>query len=140
MAVNYARFGSGTLTLGATPLDVSCQVVGALVGSTVETGDAITTLCGDQITSGLTTSSTLSGTMILDPIAGGVGEFTWTNHGTEQPFEFTPNDEAGVSVSGTVLVTRLDIGGEEYGAVMQPEFEWAIVGEPIVTWGTAPPP
>ena len=137
--VNYTRL-AGTMTLGTVPLDVSAQVIGVILGSETETGDAITVLSGDQITSGMATSSTLSGTFVLDPYAAGVGEWTWTNHGTEQPFELTVTAGAstGVVVTGTVFVTRLSIGGEAYGDVLQSEFEWAVVGEPSVVWPTGP--
>jgi len=139
MPVSYTRL-AGTLTLGLTPLDVSAQVIGVILGSETETGDALTMLSGDQITSGMSTSSTLSGTFVLDPYAAGVGEWTWTNHGTEQVFELTVTAGAstGLVVSGTVLVNRLAIGGEAYGDVLQSEFEWVVVGEPTVTWPTAP--
>lgn len=140
MPVNYIRLGPGTLTFGAgTTMDASTQVVGCVLSSSASTGDVITVLTGDQITSGLTTESTLSGSIILDPNTGGIGEYSWTNHGLEVPFVFTPNTDAGLSASGTILMTRLDIGADEYGALINPDFEWSVVGDPVVTWGTATP-
>lgn len=139
MPVNSIRLGNGSLTVGSTPLDISCQVVGCILTNETETGDKITVLCGDQLDSGLTTTSALSGTIILDPYAGGIGEFSWANHGTSVPFVFTPNIDTGLIVTGTVLITRLDIGSDTYGNVIQPEFEWqATVADDGVTWPTAP--
>lgn len=139
MAINYARLGAGTLTVGTVPLDISAQVVGATLASSLDTGDAITVLTGEQLTSGATTESTLSGSIILDPNTGGIGEFSWTNHGLVVPFDFTPNTASGMTVTGELMMTRLDIGADEYGALMNPDFEWTVVGEPAVTWGTAAP-
>lgn len=136
MPVNFTRLGSGTLTVGTVPLDISSQIVGAMLASTSESGDIITVLSGDQISSGQTDSFTLSGSIILDPNTGGIGEFSWTNHGTTQAFVFTPNTDAGLTVTGELTITRLDIGADEYGALLNPDFEWTVVGEPTITWGT----
>lgn len=126
----------GTLTLGAVPLDVSSQVIGVNVGSELSLGDPLTVLTGDTVASGMTTEDTLSGTMLIDPSAGGVTEWTWQNHGTVQPFTLTvksPTQAEGIEVSGTVLISRLNIGGEAFGEVLQAEFEWAIASldEPV---------
>lgn len=139
MATKFTRLG-GILTLGATPLDVSSQVVGVTINSEVDTGDSITVLSGEQIASGLSTSSTMDGTLILDPYTGGVGEWTWTNHGTEQQFSLTvdtPSAAAGLVITGTVLVTRLSIGSDAYGNVLQSDFSWSVVGDVTVAWPTA---
>ena len=55
MSTKFTRLG-GLLTLGATPLDVSSQVVGVTVNSEVDTGDSITVLSGESIASGLSSS------------------------------------------------------------------------------------
>lgn len=139
MAINYTRLGAGTLSVGTVPLDISAQVTGAVLSSELDTGDAVTVLTGEQLTSGATTTATLSGTIILDPVAGGIGDFSWANHGQIVPFTFSPNTDSGLTVAGELMITKLDIGGTEYGALLQPDFEWTVVGEPDVTWGTAAP-
>lgn len=139
MAVKSTRLGPGTLSVGTVPLDVSSQVVGCNLTSSLDTGDAITVLTGEQLTSGATTESTLTGSIILDPSTGGIGEFSWTNHGQTVPFIFSPNTASGMSVEGELMMTRLDIGADEYGALLNPDFEWVVVGDVTVTWGTAAP-
>lgn len=139
MAIKYARLGAGTLTVGTTPLDISAQIVGATLTSSLDTGDAVTVLTGEQLTSSATTESALAGSIILDPATGGIGEFSWANHGLAVPFTFTPNTTSGLSVAGNLMMTRLDIGADEFGALLNPDFEWAVVGEVTVTWGTATP-
>lgn len=137
MAINYTRLGAGTLSVGTVPLDISAQVVGALLTSSLDTGDMITVLTGEQLGSGSTTTASLTGSIILDPKAGGIGEFSYQNHGQIVPFVFTPNTAAGITATGELTMTKLDIGATEYGALLQPDFEWAVVGEPVVVWGTA---
>lgn len=139
MAINHARLGNGTLTVGTVPLDISAQVVGAILSSELDTGDAITVLTGEQLMSGATTTASLTGSIILDPNTGGIGEFSYTNHGQVVPFTFAPNTASGLSVAGELTMTKLDIGADEYGALLQPDFEWSVVGEPTVTWGPAAP-
>jgi len=140
MPVKSTRLGNGTLTLGeGTPMDVSAQVVGAVLSSALSMGDTLTVLTGEQISSGIATESAFAGTMILDPYVGGVGEYTWLNHGLEVQAIFTPNTDAGLSATFNVIIARLDIGADEYGALLQPEFEWTVVGEPAIAWGIATP-
>jgi hypothetical protein len=62
--------------------------------------------------------------------------YSWTNKGVETAFEFSPNDAAGVSASGTLIVDPIDFGStDDYGSVMQSDFEWKIVGDPVLTFG-----
>lgn len=139
MPINYARLGDGTLKIGdvGTELDISAQVVGCRLTSSVDTGDTLTMLSGDSLSSGMTTESVLEGTLVLDPYTGGIGEYTWVNHGATKAFEFTPNTAAGMTVSGTLMVTRLDIGADEHGSLLQPDFSWS-VSAVDTQWGTAP--
>lgn len=141
MAVKSARLGPGTLTLGATAssTDFSCQLLGGTVTTEVSTDDPLRTVCGDEVPGQSTSASKLEGSLILDPYTGGSGEYTWTNHLQQVEFDFTPNTAAGLAVAGILTVTRLDIGTDEYGKVLQSDFSWDIVGEPTPTWGTATP-
>ena len=55
MAIVESRLKDGMLTLGTTPaeLDFSCQVTNARINSSYDDdGDAVETLCGDQIPAG----------------------------------------------------------------------------------------
>lgn len=136
MPVKYTRLGNGTLTVGATPLDISSQIVGCSLTSSISAGDTVTVLTGEQLNSGLSTETTLTGSIILDPNTGGIGEFSWQNHGTIVPFVFTPNTASGMIASGELMIARLDIGADEYGALLNPDFEWTVSGDPVITWGT----
>jgi hypothetical protein len=126
----------GTLTLGATPLDVSCQVTSVSVNPTenVDTEDALHVLCGDVLPASDTVSYayTLSGTLLQDLSTGGVVDYTWDNAGDEVPFSFTPDDTGVDVVAGTVRLIPLTIGGE-VTARPTSDFEWAIIGTPTFT-------
>src|SRR5262245_40434597 len=126
----------GTLTLGATPLDVSCQVTSCSVNPTenVDTEDAIHVLCGDVLPASDTVdySYTLSGTVLQDLSTGGVVDYTWTHAGEEVAFEFVPDDTAADTITGTTRVIPLTIGGDVPSRPTS-DFEWAIIGTPDFT-------
>jgi hypothetical protein len=133
MPINSYKLDDGTLTIGAAPLDVSCQVTNAQVNPTenVDTEDAVHVLCGDTLPSTDTVdySYTLSGTVLQDLAAGGVVDFTWLNAGDEVPFKFVPNTAAGRQVTGVVRLVPLMIGGDVPTRPTS-DFEWACVGVP----------
>lgn len=126
----------GTLTLGATPLDVSCQLTACSVNPTenVDTEDAIHVLCGEVLPASDTVSYsyTLSGTILQDLKTGGVVDYTWDNAGIEVPFTFIPDSTGADKVMGTVRLIPLTIGGEVPSRPTS-DFEWAIIGTPAFT-------
>jgi hypothetical protein len=126
----------GTLTLGTTPLDVSCQLTSCSVNPTenVDTEDAIHVLCGDVLPASDTVdySYTLSGTLLQDLAAGGVVDYSWTHKGQEVPFTFIPDATGVDKVMGTVRVSPLTIGGDVPSRPTS-DFEWAIIGTPTFT-------
>jgi len=126
----------GSLTLGTTPLDVSCQVTSVSVNPTenVDTEDAIHVLCGEVLPASDTVdySYTLSGTVLQDLSTGGGVDYTWDNAGQEVPFEFVPDDTAADMVTGTCRLIPLTIGGDVPSRPTS-DFEWAIIGTPVFT-------
>lgn len=128
----------GTLTLGTTPLDVSCQLTSCSVNPTenVDTEDAIHVLCGDVLPASDTVdyTFTISGTLLQDLAAGGVVDYTWTNAGDEVPFEFVPDDTGADMVTGTCRLIPLTIGGDVPSRPTS-DFEWVIIGAPVFTPG-----
>jgi hypothetical protein len=127
---------NGSLTLGTTPLDVSCQVTACSVNPTenVTSEDAIHVLCGDVLpaTDTVDYTFTLSGNMLQDLATGGVVDYTWDNMGQEVPFIFVPDDTGVDKVEGTCRVIPLVIGGDVPSRPGS-DFEWAIIGTPTFT-------
>lgn len=137
MAPIVEKLGPGTLTVGATgaEVDFSCQVTAATVEADVNADDPVIVLCGDSVPGARTYDYHISGTMYLDLTAGGIVDFSWTHAGETVPFTFTPIDSGAASVAGNLIVDPLPVGGDEAGANMTGDYDWAIVGKP--TWTPA---
>ncbi len=139
MAVKYSKLGPGTLTLGevGSPLDVACQLTGAVVAWDSNKDDDTPTLCGDVVPGATTYTATLSGTAVQDLAdEAGLVAFSWANKGVEVPVSFTPNTVDAAVVTGTVVMNPLDVGGDTAGDNMTSDFEWAFVGDPVLDQGT----
>jgi hypothetical protein len=135
MPATTVKLGPGLLSIGATgtPVDFTCQVIGARVEWNVDADDPVQVLCGDSIAGDRTYGASLTGTLFQDlGLVGGIVEYSWANKGTEQPFTFVPNTAAGQQVSGILIVDPLSVGGDESGQKMQSDFDWQIVGEPTL--------
>lgn len=128
-----APLGPGTLTIGevGSEIDVSCLINNAVISAEKEQGDSVTKLCGTVKVGAITYTYTLSGNVDTD-IADDAGFFalSQTAPGTEQPFTFTPNTDAGTTATGTLIIDPLDFGGSETGETMTSDFEFTLVGKP----------
>jgi len=145
MAITESRLKDGVLKLGTTPteLDFSCQVTNVRINSSYDDdGDAVETLCGDQIPAGRKLGGrALAGTVIQDWTAAdtaSIVDFVWDHDLEVMAFTYTPNAE-GPTITGEV---RLEVMSETYGGDVNTritsDFEWSITGEvtrtpPVVT-------
>lgn len=139
MAGETFPLGPGTLTIGATgtAIDVSCLVNDCTLTVSKDEGDSTTKLCGITRPGAVTYSYALSGnidTDIADP--DGLFALGHTAPGSQQPFEFIPNTEAGTSASGTLVLDPLDFGGDTSGETMTADFEFTVVDRPTWQIGT----
>lgn len=132
--------GPGTLKIGATgtEVDVSCLVNGCRVTPSKSQKDATQKLCGTKVPGAVTYTAALKGNVDVDAEEGAAGLFglSWSAPGTEQDFTFTPNTAAGVIAAGTLVIDPLDLGADEYGAVLTSDFEFQIVGTVTFTYPT----
>ncbi len=143
MSVTDSRLLKGTLTFGdvATANNFQAQITNLVIEQQDgDSDDTVVTLSGDSVGGGTSPGAWhATGTMIQDfDQSGGVGMQQWSyeNRGTDQPFTFTPNDKAtSPSITGTIGVKFLGIGGDTNTRVTR-DFDWAIPGEPTVTWGS----
>jgi len=131
MTVQAQTLGPGTFTIGSvgTPLDLTAQVTSIKVTPSADAEDSIVTLSGETLAGERTYSWTLGGTLVQDLTDAGMFDYTWTNKGTQVPFTFTPSTAAGRSVTGTVIVDPLELGGD-VKKKNTTDFEWVIVGDP----------
>lgn len=133
MTTRSYKAGPGSLTLGSAPLDVSGQFSNFQVqyAESVTGGDDInlldgTTLAGDEVAS---YKATVSGTLLQDISAAGVIAWSWANKGTEQAFEFVPNDTEDRVVSGILVPVPIQIGGD-VKTRQTAQITWRIIGDP----------
>jgi len=135
MAAIVNKLGPGTLKIGdiGTEVDFSCQVTAAHVDTNVDEGDDTIVLCGETVPGARTYSHSLAGSLLQDLNASGIVAFTWEHPGEQVPFDFAPLTAGAAKVAGTLIVDPLTIGGDEAGANMSSDFEFAIVGTPTFT-------
>jgi hypothetical protein len=135
MPAIVSKLGPGKLTIGTVPNDFTCQVTAARVEWAVDEGDDVVVLCGETVPGARTYSSSLTATILSDlgkTPGPGIVEFSWTNKGTQQAFNFVPNTAAAKAVTGTLILDPISIGGDESGQNMTSDFEFAIVGTPVI--------
>jgi hypothetical protein len=127
--------GPGLLTLGAVPLDVSCQVKSFKVSAAekVKSTDPIPMLCGED----LETPDTVSldwkaeGTILQDLGAAGVVTYSWTNAMDDVAFTFVPSTSTDRAVTGTLRLVPITVGGDA-GTLPDSPVTWMIVGTPVL--------
>lgn len=140
MTIVSYKVGPGTLTLGATPLDVSSQVTACQVvpSESVDEEDDIDVLSGEVLEGEdvATVSYVLSGTFLQSLAASAVVDYSWTNASDEVAFKYVPHTTTDRAVSGTLRLVPLAIGGTAKQRATS-DFEWAIIGTP--TFGDATP-
>lgn len=127
------NLGPGTLQIGATgtEIDFSCQVNNARIATDKSQDDAQTKLCGTQTPGRITYVHSLTGNLDTDITEqDGIFKFSWDHAGEQVPFEFVPNTVAGTAASGTLVIDPLDFGADEYGAPLDSDFEWTVIGKP----------
>jgi hypothetical protein len=137
------QFGPGTLKIGATgsELDVECLINGARIVMTKDEGDSTTKLCGTIRPGKITYTYALSGNIDVDSSdPAGLFALSQASPGSEQAFEFTPSTEGETSAAGVLVIDPLDFGADAFGDDMVSDFEFSLVGPPVYTFPTAPPP
>jgi hypothetical protein len=142
MPAKKTPLGPGTLTLGevGTPLDISCQIINAVVEWDKDKDDDVIVLCGETVAGATTYTAQITGELFQDvDDPAGILATSWANKGMETPFEFVPNTAAGTECSGVLVLDPIDFGGDEGKANMTSDFTWSIVGEPTLTIPPAVP-
>jgi hypothetical protein len=134
VAVQAQKMGPGVFTIGevGTPLDLTAQVISAKVTPSVNTEDATMTLSGETLAGDRSTTWKLAATLIQDLTEDGMFDYTWANDGDEVPFTFTPSTAAGRTITGTVVVAPLELGGDVGVKKSTTDLEWDIVGTPTL--------
>jgi hypothetical protein len=137
--ITDSRVKEGTLLLGTTPdeIDVSCQVTNVRLNSSYDDdGDAVETLCGDEIAPGRKVGGrSLAGTFIQDwtAVSASVTAYLWEHDLEVVAYTYTPN-VAGPTITGTL---RVEVPAESYGGDVNTritsDFEWGLQEKPTFT-------
>jgi hypothetical protein len=132
MTTRAQKLGPGLLTFGSagTALDLTAQVTACRVTPTVNREDPTPTLDGGALPGETTYTWALKATLIQDLTDAGMFDYSWGSRGDEVPFEFTPSTAAGRTVTGTVIVDPLELGGDVGKKNNTTDLEWVIVGDP----------
>ena len=135
MVAVVVPLGPGTLELGDTPDDFSCEVVGAQVTHEYEEiTEQRTRLCGDVIPAAEERTDGFTASLENDLSGAGLYNYLLTNDLTAVTFKFVPNTAVGsttpASWDGTVtLKAPSTIGSDEFGAPIVSDVEWTAVGK-----------
>jgi hypothetical protein len=130
------KLGPGSLTFGATGdlHNVSCLVNGVTLSPDKDADDAVVKLCGTTRPGEVRYTWTLAGNVDLDLMdATGFYHLTVTAPGTVVPFTFKPAND-GPTVTGTVRLDPLPLGGDEAGKLITADFEFDVIGDPAYSW------
>jgi hypothetical protein len=133
--------GDGTITIGDTPFDFSCEVTGASVTHDYEDGeDPVTTLCGQKTAAaGQTRTDGLEFSTLASLESTGLYQYVQSHDLETQKFVFTPNTANGAKWEGSVQLRLPEsIGADEYGANIEAEYTWIGMDKFVFTPAVAP--
>lgn len=130
MAVKTQKLGPGVLRFGetASEQEFSSQVTSVLLEPDFDSEDPIPVLSGEEVPGDETETYVLSGEFLQEYSMESLLVWCKANSGTVLPFTFTPNSNAGFSVTGSVVIRAVAIGGDVKTSNTT-EFEFPGVGE-----------
>ena len=140
--ITESRVRKGTLTFGGegggiptTGTAFACQASSIKVTPSYnDDGDAVETLCGDEIPAGKKETWTLNGTSIQDfDDPTGFLAYCYDNSLETVTFEWAPNIEGAPTWAGSVVIKALEEGGD-VNARLTTDWEFDVVGRPTRTY------
>ena len=140
-ALKVVPLGDGTLTIGDTPFDFSCEVTGASVTHDYDDGeDPVTTLCGQKVAgSGQSRTDGLEFSTLASLESTGLYKYCQDHDLDTVAFAFTPNTTNGAKWAGHVQLRLPEsIGADEYGANIEAEYTW--IGTDLFVFTPTPAP
>jgi hypothetical protein len=130
MSTTFAdsRLGPGTLQLGTA--EYGQQITNVVLTPSLDSTDGTPTLADPDPLPDQKETWALEGSAIQDfELATGFVNYCFDNSGTSVPFTWTPNTDAGVVYSGTVLLSAVPIGGDA-GVQVTADFSFPVDGKP----------
>lgn len=136
------NLGPGTLKIGPTGSEIAieCLVNNVRIAADKTQDDPRTKLCGTVTPGKITYDYAISGNLDTDTDdPDGIFAYSQAHAGQQVAFEFVPNTVGVTKAVGTLIIDPLDFGADEFGAAMDSDFEWSILGQPTYTF-PAPTP
>lgn len=133
MTVYAHAVGPGTLTIGSDTLmtNFSSQCRGAKVVPSVEKGEAIDVLSGEQAPGDRTETFTLVVNLQSDfGVENSKTEWLWEHRGEVMDVVYIPNSQLGRRITGQITVEPIEIGGD-VKTKPNAEVTFDFVGEPV---------
>lgn len=123
--------GVGSLSIGepGSPRQLGKDVTKVTVTPSTDSEDDTPMLDGTNESGADTTTWVLGGSVMDEYDMASTATWAAQNAGKELPFVFTPNNETGYAVSGTVKVRPIALGGD-VKKKNQNDFEFPLVGDP----------
>lgn len=141
MGIQSSKLGPGRLKLGSTGTEqeFGTQCTAVALEPDVEEGDELTVLSGDVLDGDDEYTYNLTGTALQD-YSGMTSWIVWCkeNQGVVLPFEFVPNNEAGLAVTGSVKIRAVKIGGDVKER-NESDFEFKGIGDYVYAAHTPEP-
>lgn len=134
MAVNTITVGPGTFTIGASSdlTTFTSQVTSIRLVPSVDQGDAIFVLSGESVAGDRTESYTIEGTLLQDfGSTGSRTEWLYNNAGETHVFTYTPATVSGKSITGSLVVEAVEIGGD-VNTKPTSDFTFTCIGKPVI--------
>lgn len=133
MTIQRSKLGPGHLTIGAvgSPREFGIALRSISIEPSEDEGDRLEVLSGDVAYDDGEFTGTLKGELFQDYSTDSLLKWTWDNHGQILPFVFQPSADAEMTVTGTVKISRLTIGGtvKEYNTS---DIEWRLPEVPTI--------
>lgn len=114
MAVKAHKLGPGHLTFGdvGSLVEFGVALRECTVEPSVDEGNTVKVLSGDEIEDGETESYSLKGKVYQSYDRDSLLIWAHVHAGELVPFTFEPSDDAALGVKGTIKVRRINIGGK----------------------------
>ena len=144
MAVKSHKLGPGSLTFGETGtlVEFNTRTRTVTLEPEYDEGDSIPVLSGDELQEDGSETFNLTGTILQDYDVDSLLVWAHVHSGQTVPFNFIPDNDKGLKVTGEVRVRRIAIGGEAKERA-ESDFEFPGVGmyelvnaadETVLTW------
>lgn len=133
MAVATYTVGAGSLSIGAAGLltTFGSQATNVRLVPKSDIGDTIYVLSGESVAGDFLETYTLEGTLLQDLGATAKTEWLFEHSGETHVFEFIPNTVAARKITGSLVVTAVEIGGDVKTKPTS-DFSFTVVGKPVI--------